>query len=186
MSVKYLSIDIGFKNPSFIIIDYNENINSISNIWIYNNINIIKIKDINLYLEYFISKKINKVIIEKQFMGKNINLMYYIYGYFEANNIEVIIKNPIAYLLNKNKDKENTRKIKKGFSVDVLNNILEKNNLQYKFLYKYNDICDAINICLNYLYSQTKHKKEENYVNDFSIEILNIKFISLESVYEDS
>lgn len=179
-----MSIDIGFKNPSFIIINYEENKNYIDNIFIYKNIIINNVKDISFFLNYFISKKINKVIIEKQFMGRNINLMYYIYGYFNAKNIEVIIKNPIACLLNKNKDKESTRKIKKTFSVDTLNKILKQNNLNHNFSYTENDICDAVNICLNYLYSKYNKKNKENFLNNFSIKILNLNFVSLETITE--
>lgn len=177
-----MSIDIGFKNPSFIIINYEENKKYIEDIFIYKNIIINNVKDISFFLNYFISKKINKVIMEKQFMGKNINLMYYIYGYFNAKNIDVIIKNPIACLLNKCKDKETTRKIKKTFSVDTLNKFLKQNNFDHTFSYKENDICDSINICLNYLYTNYHQKKKETFINNFSIKILNLKFVSLETV----
>lgn len=187
MICKYLSIDIGFKNPSFVIIDHDESLNFISNIFIYKNINIQKIEEISFFLNYFISKKINKVIIEKQFIGKNINLMYFIYGYFNAKKIEVIIKNPIAYLLNINKNNLiNSRKIKKTFSVDLLNNIFKKNNIDYKFSYKFNDICDSINICLHYLFNKTKKNKKESFIDNFSINILNIEFILIEVIINNA
>lgn len=166
-----LSIDIGYIKPAFIVSYYKENV--FDKILVFKNIKIKQYEDSIKYLKYFFSLNINKVLIEKQYVySRNIALMTFIHGFFMAYDIPVFIVNPIAKLRIKN-NKPNTRAIRKKFSVDIINNILEKQKFDYKFKQIDNDICDALNLVLYHIYN---NKDYENYYN---IPIKNIYFISV-------
>lgn len=176
-----LSIDIGYKKPSFIIINYKNK--TITNISIYNKIQIENIHlDVPCILNYFISKKINLVIIENQLSLKNVKLMSFIHGYFMAQNIETLIKQPIAYL---RPDKSNSnRSTKKQFSVNCLNSILQKQLYNLRFTQNDSDICDSTNLALYYLHSMEeklkKKKEQKKFISDFNISIDQINILEIE------
>lgn len=184
MIKRILSIDIGFKNPAFVIIAVEENKENIKNIKFINIYTNLEIKDIQIdtsfILEYFISEKIDIVIIENQFTLKNSKLMSFIQGYCSAKKIKTIIRQPISNLRN-NKIFKN-RSLKKGFSVDCLNTILNSQNINIKFLKKHSDICDAINICLFYLYELKNNRRDKDFLNNYNIPIEIIKFIRLKII----
>lgn len=169
---KILSIDIGYKNPSYVLSFYNNNI--LKKIIIFKNIKYSKYEECLKYLEYFFSLKIDEVIVEKQYLyAKNLCLMSYIHGFFAAKQIPVFVLNPISSI---RPDKHiKTRSIRKKFSINIINGILKNQNLNYKFLSKDNDICDALNLLFFHIYNKNKE-----YISNFDIPIKKIVFMELE------
>lgn len=169
---KILSIDIGYKNPSYVLSYYNNNI--FKKIIIFKNIKYSKYEECLKYLEYFFSLKIDEVIVEKQYLySKNLCLMSYIHGFFSAKEIPVFIVNPIS-IIRPNKQIK-SRSVRKNFSVNIINEILINQNLNYKFLCKDNDICDALNLAFYHICN-----KKKDYMLDFNKRIKKIIFIELE------
>lgn len=169
---KILSIDIGYKNPSYVLSLYDNNM--FKKIIIFKNIKYSKYEECLKYLEYFFSLKIDEIIVEKQYLyPKNLCLMSYIHGFFAAKQIPVFVLNPIA---NIRPDKHiKTRSVRKKFSINIINKILKNQNLNYKFLSKDNDICDALNLVFYHIYN-----KKEEYLEKFDIQIKKIVFVELE------
>lgn len=152
---KYLCFDIGYVKPGVVLITQNmENqklkIEVFDNIQFKTNLNCVCI------LDYFFSQKITAVIIEQQITMKNVSLMQFIHGYSLGKGIDVVIKRPMASLRTKIKDETISRSIKKGFSVNYLNNLLLNNKIKKKYLLRDSDICDAINLGLMYIYDLNK------------------------------
>lgn len=166
-----MSIDIGFIKPAFVLSYYKDNV--FDKILIFQNIKIKHYYESFKYLNYFFSLNINKVIIEKQYMySRNVALMTYIHGFFMAHNIPVFIVDPIAKLRIKDNQKT-TRTIRKRFSVNIINNILFKQNFEYTFKQKDNDVCDALNLVLYNVYNN------KDYEHNYNIPIKNIYLISI-------
>jgi hypothetical protein len=154
MIEKYLCFDIGFVKPGVVLILKNIEDESL-NIEVFENIKFITNTDSISILEYFFSQKIDLVILEQQMTLRNTSLMQFIHGYCLGKGISVIIKRPISYLREK-EEKVIRRSDKKAFSVNYVNNILKKNNMEKRYLIKESDVCDAINIGLSYIYGITK------------------------------
>lgn len=104
--------------------------------------------------------------------SRNVALMTYIHGFFMAHNIPVFIVDPIAKLRIKDNQKT-TRTIRKRFSVNIINNILFKQNFEYTFKQKDNDVCDALNLVLYNVYNN------KDYEHNYNIPIKNIYLISI-------
>lgn len=165
-----LSIDIGYVKPVFVLSYYNDN--CFDKILIFNNFKFKYYTDSIKYLKYFFSLKPTKVLIEKQFIySRNVSLMTFIHGFYVACNIPVIIVDPISKI---RPDKtKSTRTIRKQFSVNIINKILQTQNYDYNFKLKDNDICDALNIVL---YNKFNDK---DYIEKYNIPINDIMFVSL-------
>lgn len=176
-----LSIDIGYTSPSFVTINYKEDI--VRDIIIYDNISYKNYLDSVIYLKYFISKKPDLVLIENQHTNKNISLMKFFEGYFMGSGINVILRRPIAHL-RQNKEIK-TRSVKKRFSVELFNLICSKQNLDIKFKCSESDICDAINLSLYYIYGLKKKNEKKNqtlFLSDFNIPISCLERVNLAPV----
>lgn len=141
--MKILSIDVGFKNPAFVIINI---IGERVKLNIYRNIYFEKVDDSIKILDFFLRKKIDMVIIEHQHFFRNVSLQWFIKGFFVGNNIKTVLTRPISFLNKNNK----TRFDKKIFSINLINNILKKNHINFSFTSS--DEADAINQAFYYIY----------------------------------
>lgn len=163
-----MCFDIGYVKPGIVLIKQNNETKKLSidvfeNVQFDNNVNSVSV------LDYFFSQKINKVIIEQQLTIKNVSLMWFIYGYSLGKGIDVVIKRPISFLRDKIKNEKVTRKIKKEFSVNFINKILESNKILKRYILKDSDICDAINIGLVHVFNLNKKN-----INDTQIVIESV------------
>ncbi len=174
--MKILSIDVGLIKPGFSIIDVEDNNVSIK---IFNGISFKNLSEVPLILDYFLSNNIiSKVLIERQHSEKNKNVMYFFQGYFAAKQIEVVIRSPIGYIRPDKKDKR--RSTIKGFSVDSLNDIFKRNDINFKLLKKNCDDADAINMALLYIHeSESKDNNGKNYIQGFSKHITEVRIIHI-------
>lgn len=171
--MKLLSIDVGFVNPGIVLLSKNKQ-EKVS-ITVYNDLRFKKPLDILPYLRYFISKNIDLVIIEQQHISKNISLMSFIYGFFAAYRIEVLIKQPFAHL-RENKEIK-TRTAKKQFAINFVNQIMLNSDFDENFKSKDCDICDALSLGLTYLYKINKKNIKKKITE---IEIDTLSFITFE------
>lgn len=155
---KYLCFDIGYVKPGIVLITQNMNTKRIK-IEIFDNISFKSNIDCVCVLDYFFSQKITTVVLEQQMTMKNISLMQFIHGYSLGKNVNVVIKRPMAYLRSKTPEEKTSRSVKKGFSVEYLNNLLDKNGIKKKYLLRDSDICDAINLGLIHIFELNKKNK---------------------------
>lgn len=165
---KYLCFDIGYVKPGIVLITQNVK-NQILKIEVFDNIQFKTNLNCVSILDYFFSQKINCVIIEQQITMKNVSLMQFIHGYSLGKGIDVVIKRPMASLRTKIENENVSRSVKKGFSVNYLNNLLLDNKIKKKYLLRDSDICDAINLGLMYIYDLNKKN-----INNTEIKIATI------------
>lgn len=168
--IKILSIDVGCVKPGFVILETTGLEISI----ISYDLRFDKDVDRIAILNYFISKNIDMVIIEKQSQVViNVGVMNYIHGFFDAKGVPVVICNPFAHIRKDKSDK--SRAAKKSFSVTVFNDILINSDLEDKVLKKSeSDIADAINIGLLYLHNTTSKKNSSNtFIEEFKYKIVS-------------
>lgn len=164
-----LSIDVGLVKPGFVLLDSSTEGVSIS---VYNNLTFKNMSGAVPVLDFLSKKKLDFVVIEFQSFGKNVSFAYFLQGFFLAKNINVIFKQPFACLRH-NKEKK-TRSVKKQFSVDYTNKLLEISGLPLRFKQEESDFCDAINVGLSFIFKL----KKRNYLS-MDIKILKLLFIEI-------
>lgn len=158
-----LGIDVGIKNLGLCIVSIKDDIYNIICIKLdISNINYNLLE--NIYNMYKLDK-MNTILIEQQYNGKN-NLIYYGYlmCFFQSKNKKIISVKPPSFGLNVNKYKN-----RKQYSINVLNTLINNcNNVKYINRYsKIDDIADALCIVLKYIKFNISDNKNIN-----SIQIL--------------